>query len=304
MRINRMCWGVLLAAGSLQSSGCGSATDLPDTGEIRVAVTTSGPEPDGNGYRVQLDGTGGRSLGLEDSTVFEQVSPGSHGVALSDLADNCATGGESTRSLTVAAGATEHVAFQVTCTATAALRVITRSEGTPADPDGYQLLVPGRGKWPMGANESITMTGLRPGASDVELTDLVENCSVAGSQTRPVTLVAGDTIEVTFRVACSPSPGPSGGGTIIVTVRTQAVNAAMPTGYTLTLDGGRPTHVLATQSVTLTHVPAGRHWVKLTGAPSWCAAGAGGGFPGANPVSVSVAEGSVTTVAFGVLCLG
>jgi hypothetical protein len=89
-----------------------------------------------------------------------------------------------------------------------------------------------------------------------------------------------------------------------VTVHTQAVNSAIPTAYILTLDGGRPTAVLANQSVTLAHVPAGRHWVKLTGAPSWCAAGAGGGFPGANPFSVSVTDGSVTTVDFGVLCLG
>ena len=70
-----------------------------------------------------------------------------------------------------------------------------------------------------------------------------------------------------------------------------------------TLDGGRPTALAATQSVTLADVPAGVHSIELSGVPPWCIAGSGG-FPGANPVQVSVAGGSVSTVTFGVLCLG
>ncbi len=298
----RWCRVVRAAMSLVVITSCGNSADVPDTGEIRVTVATVGPEPDSNGYRVKLDGAGDRWLGPEDSTSFEGVGPGNHSVLLGDVADNCVAADGGPRDVTVSAGLAEHVAFRVTCTATAALRVMTRSEGAPADPDGYQLLVPGRGMRPIGANQSITMTGLRPGPVGIQLTDVAETCAVADTSLQKVVLLAGDTAEVTFRIACAAST-PSGDGTIVVTVRTQAVNAPMPTGYTLTLDGGRPTSVAATQSVTLAHVGAGRHWVKLSGMPPWCIAGSGG-FPGVNPVQVSVTDGSVTTVTFGVLCLG
>ena len=149
-----------------------------------MTVATDGPEPDRDGYRVNLDGAGDRRLGLSDSTNFEAMGPGSHSVALSDMAD-CATADDSTRTVTVTAGRTEDVAFHVTCTATAALRVITRSEGAPAKADEYQSPVPGRAMRPIGANQSITMAGLRPGTLQVQLVGLAEPCSVVGAATSP-----------------------------------------------------------------------------------------------------------------------
>jgi len=302
MRKNRAwCWR-LLAAGCLGVvSGCGSATGLPETGEIAVVVATSGPEPDENGYRVQLDGADARSLSIDDSIVFEQVTPGSHALELSDVAGNCEVSGGAPRTLNVTAGLTDRVAFQVTCPASATLRVITRTAGQPADPDGYQLVIAARGTRTIGANETITMTRFGPGPLGVQLGGLAAGCSVEGTTDRLVTMVAGDTAEVTFQIECGPPP--PGEGTLVVTVRTQVVNATLPSGYTLTLDGGRATSVAATQSVTLAHVPAGTHSVRLSGMPSWCIAGSGG-FPGSNPVQVTVVADSVATVAFGVLCLG
>jgi hypothetical protein len=295
------CRVVLVAGSVAATTGCGSATDPPETGQIEVTVTTSGPEPDSNGYHVYLDGGDRRVLGADDSTAYEQVEPGSHGIELTSVAANCAVSEGATRSVTVAAGGTEHAAFQVACLATATLRVVTQTIGVPLDHDGYQILIPGRGTRPIGANESITMTGLRPGTLGMQLIGLAPGCGVpAGTLGRLVTLVAGDTAEVKYQVVCVPlSPE----GSIVVTVRTQTVNAPTPSGYTLTLDGGRTTSVAATQSVTLAHVSAGVHSLKLSGMPSWCVAGSGG-FPGSNPVQIRVVAGAVATVAFGVLCLG
>jgi hypothetical protein len=291
---------VLLAAPVAAATGCGSATEPPVTGQIEVTVTTSGPEPDSNGYQVQVDGSERRVLGADDSTVYEQVRPGSHGIELTGVADNCAVTEGAIRSVTVVAGVTEHAAFQIACLATATLRILTQTMGVPLDHDGYQIVIPGRAARAIGANESITMTGLRPGTLGLQLTGLAPGCTVAGTLGRVVTLVAGDTADVKFSVTCIP-PLPE--GSLVVTVRTQTVNAPTPSGYTLTLDGGRTTAVAATQSVTLAHVSAGVHSLKLSGMPPWCIAGSGG-FPGSNPVQVRVVAGAVATVTFGVLCLG
>jgi hypothetical protein len=301
MRIVREWWGLLAVAVLPAADGCGSATDLQEAGGIAVVASTSGPEPDRNGYRVQLDGAEARSLGAEDSTVFEQVTPGSHALELRDVADNCLVRAGPSRSLSVTAGLVDRVAYQVTCTASATLRVVIRTAGAPADPDGYELVIPTRATRAIGINETVTMTGFGPGPLGVQLAGLAPGCAVQGTTGRLVTMVSGDTTELTFEVRCGPPP--PGEGTILVTVRTQAVNAQIPNGYTLILDGTRATGVAATQTVTLAHVPVGLHSVKLSDVPSWCIAGSGG-FPGANPVQVTVAADSATPVTFGVLCLG
>ena len=300
MRINQECCTVLLALGSIAASGCGNATDPAAVGEIRVSVTTSGPEPDRNGYRVLVDGANSRSLSVDDSTIFQQVTPGSHGIELIDVADNCTVSGGPPRSVTVAAGARERVLFEVSCVATATLRVVTRSTGAPADLDGYQLVVSGRETRPIGVNQSITIPGMAAGSLAVELTGLVPGCVLSGDWRRQVTLVLGDTTEVTFEVQCAPPPPTY--GRVQVSVSTNVVNASLPAGYVISLDGGRSANVDANGTVTFAQVLAGTHSVRLSGTPSYCAVG--GFFPGPNPVSVRVKSDSVSRVSFQVLCLG
>ena len=238
-------------------------------------------------------------LGLTDSTLFQGLEPGTHAIALLDLAGNCAVQGADLRSASVTAGTVATVGFEVTCGATAALRVVTTSEGTPADPDGYQLVLPGRGTRPIGANETITIAGLPPGVLTLELTDLAATCTVPDGSTRRATLAARDTAQVRFAVHCAPPPPAY--GTIQVFVSTQVINTPTPSGYTITLDGTTSRNVGANDAVSFERLTAGWHSVGLSGAPAYCAVG--GFFPGPNPVSVKVTGGSVSTVSFGVLCL-
>jgi hypothetical protein len=288
----------LLAIGT--ALGCETATDLPEAGDIGVQVTTTGPEPDPDGYQVTVDSGSARSLGLRDSTLFQGLEPGPHAVELLGVAGNCAVRGATQRSATVTAGATATVGYEVACTATAGLRVLTTSDGTPADPDGYRLVVPGQGTVAIGTNETITIVGLTPGGLTLELTDLAATCAVADGSTRSVTLVAGDTAEAMFAVHCAP-PLP-GHGTIRVLVSTQAINAPTPSGYTITLDDTLSRNVAADDAIDFSNLSPGLHSVGLSGAPWYCAVG--GFFPGPNPVTVRVAADSASTVSFGVLCLG
>jgi hypothetical protein len=290
----------LLAVGCLAGLGCDSATDVPAVGDIGVYVATTGPEPDPDGYRVRVDGASARGLSVADSTLYQGLESGIHAVELIDLAANCAVRGDVMRSATVTAGETARVRFEVVCTATAVLRVATRSDGAPADPDGYQLVVSGRGTRPIGANETITMAGLPGGTLTLELTDLSATCAVPGGNARQATLVGGDTAEVIFAVHCAPLP--PGYGTLHVTVSTSVVNATMPSGYRITLDGGTSRTVGANDAIDFTELSAGLHSVGLSGLPSWCAVGGFSGGP--NPVQARVLADSVSLVTFAVLCLG
>jgi len=299
MRLSPSRRGLLLAACLDLVIGCGNSAGLPDSGEIRVTVATTGPEPDPNGYRVSVDGQGDRRLGLTDSTLFQGLEPGTHAIALLDLAGNCAVQGTGLRTASVTAGTTATVGFDVACGATAALRVVTTSQGTPADPDGYLLVLPGRGTRHIGANEAITVGGLPPGVLTPELIGLAATCAVPDGSTQRVTLTARDTAQVTFAVHCAPPPPAY--GTIRVSVSTQVINTATPSGYTITLDGTTSRNVGANDAVSFEHLSVGWHSVGLSGAPAYCAVG--GFFPGPNPVSVKVAGDSTSAVSFGVLCL-
>src|SRR5438034_10616389 len=74
---------VVLAAGCNESNG-------PNTGAIRITVTTTGAELDGNGYSIALDGGAGQAIPVNDTVTLAGLSAGSHHVLLSGLAVNCA----------------------------------------------------------------------------------------------------------------------------------------------------------------------------------------------------------------------
>ena len=58
--------GLLLALCLDLVTGCTDSAAPPDTGDVRVTVATTGPEPDPNGFWVTVDGQGDRRLGLTD----------------------------------------------------------------------------------------------------------------------------------------------------------------------------------------------------------------------------------------------
>jgi Tol biopolymer transport system component len=109
--------------------------------------------------------------------------------------------------VSVSAGATAETTFTVTCTALppteGTLRLITTTSGSDLDPDGYTVSVGGDPGSAIGVEDSLEFPGLTPGDYQVELSDVVANCSVAGDNPRTVSVSAGATAETTFTVTCS-----------------------------------------------------------------------------------------------------
>jgi len=89
----------------------------PETGSVRVTVATSGGSPDPDGYSLALDGGAAVSLSINGNHTFPDLAVGAHSVQLSGLAGNCSVSGDNPRSVSVSAGATATVSFEVSCVA-------------------------------------------------------------------------------------------------------------------------------------------------------------------------------------------
>jgi hypothetical protein len=203
-RTSRQCGARVLAlAISLLWQACSGEdiTTPPTTGAIRVTTSTSGAELDPDGYSVSLDTLGGVPIAGNGSVVLT-AEPGDHTVELAGLAANC--GVESNRqSVAVMAGDTATVAFDVTCSATAGgLRVVVTTTGDLPD-DAYLLSVDQGEPQPIAANGDLTLTALAVGDHVLALSDIAQNCSVAGTNPRSATVTPGDVVEVSFEISCS-----------------------------------------------------------------------------------------------------
>src|SRR6266571_5398725 len=88
---------------------------------------------------------------------------------------------------------------------TGGVRVTTVTAGADLDPDGYTAALDydsSGAALPIAINGSVTFTPLSPGTHSLTLRGTTANCLVAGANSQTVSVVAGQTAEVTFHVTC------------------------------------------------------------------------------------------------------
>ena len=83
-------------------------------GNIVIWITTSGNNPDPDGYTILLHPTGRTTIASNASGGFPQVSPGTHELELTGMAPNC-TVSNNPRTVTVMPGATTQTTYMVVC---------------------------------------------------------------------------------------------------------------------------------------------------------------------------------------------
>jgi hypothetical protein len=197
-----------LLALALLVQGCGGADlGVPADGQITVTVSTSGAEPDSDGYLLSLDGLQGSPIDANGSKTLT-VPEGSHTLELAGLAPNCVVPAGASQTVQVAAAGSAAVRFDVVCTATAGgITVTTTTTGNAPDPDGYAVTVDRGVARPIGTNASVTVGALPAGDHLVTLSGLSELCTVTGDNPRTVTVPAGDVVEVAFAIVCAGAVG-------------------------------------------------------------------------------------------------
>src|SRR5207248_741592 len=148
------------------------------------------------------------------------------------------------------------------------------------------VTVDGRASQTIGANGSVTFTGLSAGSHSVALSGVASNCTVSGGTSRTVNVPAGGTASTTFSVSCAAPPPET--GNLTVSTSTSGSNLD-PDGYTVTVDGGASQTIGTNGSVTFTGLSAGSHSVALSGVAANCSVS------GANPPAVTVPAGGTAS---------
>src|SRR5436309_1086766 len=274
------------------------ASLLPWGGTIAVVNTTTGSDPDPNGYEVWVDDSYSQSPGSNGVSYFNGLSQGDHKVSLIMVAANClvtatvnvVTAVDKPRNVSISAAETATTNFDVGCASVGSLVVGTNTTGVDLDADGYTVLVDGSGQ-PVATNGSVTFTGLATGTHSVALSGAAQNCT-SGANPQSGSVTAGGMTSVTFSLSCAPIG--SGSGSLTVTTSTTGYNLD-PDGYTVTIDGTNSQPIATNGSITFT-APAGANPVALSGVAANCT------FSGANPQTVTVPAGGAATTTFAVTC--
>jgi hypothetical protein len=99
----------------LLASACAESTAPLATGVLELSVTTTGIDPDPDGYVVRVDTGAAQTMPTHGIVTIPGVSPGDHDVQVSGFAANCTVAGATLLSVTIRSDDTAHVRFAVAC---------------------------------------------------------------------------------------------------------------------------------------------------------------------------------------------
>ena len=284
---------LLMMGAVLIALGCGADLEAPGAGSLAITTTTSGAEPDTDGYLVAVDSGAPTAVGSNATLQRGGVEAGTHTVRLGGVADGCTVEGANPRTVEVVAETTVPVAFVITCApGTGTIRVRVATSGSPVDPDGYVVQLDGGDPGlPVGTDGEVTFAAVAAGAHAIALTAVAPNCSVDGEASRSVTVTAGETADLSFAVTCAQ---PAASVHLTTTTTGSSVD---PDGYLVSVDDGVSQVIGTNASLDLEGLGPGTHTLTLSGIAGNCH------LDGANPRTVEVTAGS-TNVAFDLTCLG
>lgn len=260
-------------------------------GAVKVTTTTTGTNPDTDGYTVTLDGGDSKSIDPAGTVFYTALPSTTYSIGLGGVAENCTVAGDNPRQAEVTSGDTTTVAFTVECAAdTGDLEVSVTTTGENVDSDGYTVNVDGTQAMAVSANGTVTFVGLAAGEHSVSLDGIANNCTVTGSSSRTATVASNATAQMSYEVMCAAHQ---------ITVQAQTDGDPIdPDGYTVTLDDIESQSLDVNGSVVFGPVTAGLHKLELTGMAANCLVS------GENPRNVNVIDGESAETTFFVSCGG
>ncbi len=190
----------------LLGTACGDAptatATAPHTGGIRASIEITGGEPSVSTFTLTVDSSTTTFAFAAGAPVIAGLSPGPHTLTLKVTAQNCTVTGLDRMSITVLAGATADVTFDVECKTTG-IEITTHTTGFD-NPSSYAVLVNSDSGAPRPAepNGVLLVSRLEPGPNTVRLTGLSANCHVVGDNPITVDVVNRAVTPVAFDVHC------------------------------------------------------------------------------------------------------
>ena len=108
----------LLVLPALACGSGGTQSVAPTTGTLEIDISTTGAEPDPDGYSLQLDAEAAQAISSAAQLRHTGVVAGLHTIQLGGVASNCTVSGDNPRMVTITAEDTIRVSFAVTCEST------------------------------------------------------------------------------------------------------------------------------------------------------------------------------------------
>lgn len=174
------------------------------------------------------------------------------------------------------------------------LEVTSLTSGIDPDPDGYVVMLDGRGVESIGVSGSVLIGDVAPGEHQVDLSGVAANCQVGGERPRTVTITESGAATAAFSIACGDAVPPAD-GELEVTVRTGGSSVDRD-GYDVALFHLVGPAIPANGSVTVSGMPTGEQAVGLVNVAQNCAV------QGEHPVRLTLESGVPATVDFTVVC--
>lgn len=249
--------GVALLIVALGVASCDDSDGPSSPGTLIVSTSTTGNQPDQDGYVLTVDGAHSLTLGPTDS--IEAVLPtGRHDLRLLGVAEHCSVEPDLSVAIVIEASTATPVAFDISCQTTGAV-VSAVTSGVDLDPDGYRVVVDGVGRGAVLPN-STALVLLGPGSRTIMLQGLAGNCAMAGPASHTVTVEQARVVPVEFAVACTATTGTI--GVFLAQGELEGVHAVR-------VDGGSQIQVAADAPAYVAGVTPGEHVVSIA-SPDHC----------------------------------
>jgi hypothetical protein len=266
------------ACGSEDPAGVSART-------LEITITTSGDEPDADGYTIQVDAESARPVLPSEILQHRDISPGDHTVYLGGVADNCKVQGANPRTISVPAEGMATITIEVVCTAqTASMLVTTLTRGPSPYPSSHTIAVDGVERSAIDTGR-VLIDGIAPGRHEIHLRGVAAHCTAQGNP-RTLIVQAREVALVTFFVNCVGFRG-------LLEITTSLRGQKNSLAYRL--DGGRPTD-LGRNGFMTEVVGAGTHLVELLNLPENCRV------LGPNPRQVEVPPSGSVRLNFPIHC--
>lgn len=174
----------------------------PTVGSLHVSVRTTGTDLDIDGFEVIVAPTMRRAMGSASGSTSGALvlSPGSHIVTLERVAPNCQVTSPHPLAVTVVAGRSLNVFFDIACVATG---VTIQASTSGADAPGtHPVFLDGRHVGYVAGNGTLVLTRLAMGSHTIRL-PLPDHCSMPGGTEAVIDVRNREVIPVTLNVTCS-----------------------------------------------------------------------------------------------------
>lgn len=188
----------------LTALGCSPeiVSTTPQYGFIQLSVSTTGGDPDLDGYLITIDGAPGVRLGKVSGMQSLSAPGGTRALELHDVAPNCTVGGTNPRQVSVVPGQVVSLSIEIVCVATG-IAVTVRTEG-PDSPASVRIAVDEQAPVVVPANGAQTIGYLTQGSHTLTVLK-PEHCTVTGGDRLSVTIAASTVSGVAFSVTCVPA---------------------------------------------------------------------------------------------------